>query len=430
MRPVNEVKQTSKNYVLEHISAFPVVESHYSRAHTEKRFLDSDLSISKMYRLYVKWIEEKQIRSHIVTERQYRDIFNYNFNFGFFKPKKDQCNDCTSYSNQSPSDKEKNKLNFEKHIEMKNEARRIKNIDKAAATVNEHIVTACYDFQKILQCPFGETSIFFYKRKLNLHNFTIYNLSNRQGFCYLWDETIAGQGASEVASCLYQFILDESSKNNVKKFIFWSDNCPGQNKNKILYSFYSWVSRKLNVDIHHKYLEKGHTQNEGDSMHSRIEKCRKHKTIFTPAQYYSLIRNSKVSGSSYIVHEVEQKDIFNFQKVADSFFFAKNIKNEPFWTSKLREVYISKDEPNKLNYKYEFGDNFQEVILYFDENVLKRRGRKRKAIDRDNVDQLHNESIAISDQKYQDLMFLCKNNYIPGLYHQFFENLPHTNTIS
>lgn len=383
-----------------------------------------------MYRLYVKWIEDKNIHQHIVTERQYRDIFNYDFNLSFFKPKKDQCNDCTSYGNMSPSDKKKFKVELEKHLKMKNEARRMKNIDKAAAIVHTNIVAACFDFQKVLQCPFGDTSIFFYKRKLNLHNFTIYNLANRQGYCYLWDETVARQGASEVASCLYKFILENINKNSANKFIFWTDNCPGQNKNKVLFTFYSWVSKTHKVDIHHKFLEKGHTQNEGDSMHSTIEKCRKNKTIYIPAQYYSLIRNAKISGSTYMVHEVEQNEIMDFKKLSASNFFSKNTENEVFSISKVREIHISKDEPNKLFYKYDFDENFRKVILYYDEtSTTKRRGRKRKT-NRDVIDPLYSQREPISECKYQDLLFLCKNNYIPGFYHQWFESLPHSNSLS
>lgn len=430
-RPLNELSQTSKKHVIRHISSFPTVESHYLRAKTTKLYLESGLSIAKMYRFYLKWIEENNISTQSITERQYRDIFNLNFNFGFFKPKKDQCNDCTSYANMSTSDKEKFKVSQSKHIRSKNEARRIKNIDKSAAIVRTDIVAACFDFQKVLQCPFGETSVFFYKRKLNLHNFTIYNLASHQGHCYLWDETIASQGSSEVSSCLYKFMLEEKNKNNnVNKFIFWTDNCPGQNKNKILFSFYSWASKKLKIDISHKFLEKGHTQNEGDSMHSTIEKSRKHKTIYVPAQYYSLIRNSKVNGLTYNVCEMDQSDIFNFKNFSNINFFTKNLKNETVQISKIREIFISKNEPNKLLYKYEFDENFEEILLYCEStSTSKRPGRKRKPVNRDTIDLLYNDTRPITECKYIDLMYLCEKNYIPALYKTFYKNLPHTTNI-
>ncbi|KAK9722137.1 hypothetical protein QE152_g19812 [Popillia japonica] len=60
---------------------------------------------------------------------------------------------------------------------------------------------------------------------------------------------------------------------------FYSDGCPGQNRNAIL------SSALLNFAVHHKvrivqkYLERGHTQMEADSMHSCVERQLRNKII-------------------------------------------------------------------------------------------------------------------------------------------------------
>lgn len=41
----------------------------------------------------------------------------------------------------------------------------------------------------------------------------------------------------------------------------------------------------LKFNIKHTFLEKGHTQNESDSMHATIECSKKHKTIYILAQW-------------------------------------------------------------------------------------------------------------------------------------------------
>lgn len=41
----------------------------------------------------------------------------------------------------------------------------------------------------------------------------------------------------------------------------------------------------LKVKIVHRFLEKGHTQNEGNSIHASIENAHKGKEIYVPAQW-------------------------------------------------------------------------------------------------------------------------------------------------
>lgn len=54
---------------------------------------------------------------------------------------------------------------------------------------------------------------------------------------------------------------------------------------------------KFNIkSINHKYLIRGHTQNEGNAVHSIIKKAiknsKKSGSIYVPEQYVSLIRNA------------------------------------------------------------------------------------------------------------------------------------------
>jgi len=83
---------------MEHIESFPIVDSHYTREYSKKKFLDSNLSISKMHRLYLEWVENNPSVTDSkvlnVTFRQYSDIFNNEYNYAFFKPKKDMYDIC------------------------------------------------------------------------------------------------------------------------------------------------------------------------------------------------------------------------------------------------------------------------------------------------------------------------------------------------
>lgn len=84
-----------KEQVRDHIRSFPVVESHYCRARTERQYLESTLNVSRMYDLYKgKCLEEG---STPVKESFYRFIFNSEFNLSFHIPKKDSCDQCESH---------------------------------------------------------------------------------------------------------------------------------------------------------------------------------------------------------------------------------------------------------------------------------------------------------------------------------------------
>lgn len=78
-----------KTIAKEHIESYPVIDSHYCRANTTKKYLEEGLSLSKMYRMYV---EQRHLNNdnNIVSHQTYERIFNYEYNYGFFKPKKDR----------------------------------------------------------------------------------------------------------------------------------------------------------------------------------------------------------------------------------------------------------------------------------------------------------------------------------------------------
>ena len=74
--------------------------------------------------------------------------------------------------------------------------------------------------------------------------------------------------------------------------------------------------QKFNLrSITQKYLEKGHTQNEGDTIHSKIEKTSKNLSIYTTSQWAAIIRTAPPS-NPYKAHELNHCDFFNFKESA------------------------------------------------------------------------------------------------------------------
>ena len=153
----------------------------------------------KMFRLYIEYADNNNITQR-ATCRQYRDIFNTEFNIGFFKTKKDQCDVCSVFNLADEFEKTKLLEAYERHINNKTLARDLKNVDKERARNDKNLCVACFDLQKVLATPQSNVSDFYYKSKYATYNFTIYDIGRNDGYCYVWHEEIAKRGSNEIAA--------------------------------------------------------------------------------------------------------------------------------------------------------------------------------------------------------------------------------------
>lgn len=79
----------------------------------------------------------------------------------------------------------------------------------------------------------------YYRTKLKIHNFSIYNLKDKEGYCYLWDELEGGLNADEFSSIIGHFVMNEVDSSKYNHIIFYSDGCTYQNRNGILANTYN-----------------------------------------------------------------------------------------------------------------------------------------------------------------------------------------------
>lgn len=400
--------------VCDHVKSFVPVESHYCRKSSTRLYLDGSLSIARMYILYKDWLNEERYDNPAKTLRQYRDIVNSHFNLTFHIPKKDTCDQCHVFKNtENPSDELK--TDYANHQKNKKVSRQLKNKDKEdAAQSNGLIVCATFDLQKVLSCPHGQMSILYYKRKLSCYNMTVFDAAMKEGFCYVWDESIAKRGANEVSSCLYDFIKTFAEKG-AKEFRLWSDNCAGQNKNRIMFAMYAYAAEKFGVKITHRFLERGHTQNEGDSVHSVIERAGEHKVIYTPEEWKLLIRWAKTTDKPYQVKDVTREVVIDFRGLLSNKNWTKNTAGQKVAWSKIKEVVV--EDNNTLLYKYNLEDESMTLVI-----GKKTRNRGDDTIVLKNA---YSQPIPISTEKYKDLKSLVDSGIIPSRYHSFFLGLPH-----
>ena len=285
----------------------------------------------------------------------YRYIFNTHFNIGFQKPMKDQCDLCNSFKNATDSDKIKMKEKYERHIKNKVLARENKQKDKlkAQANMDPTFIAACFDLEEVLITPKAFESSLYYKRRLNTFNLSIFDLGSLNAYCYLWNESVSGRGASEVSSCIFDF-LDAMSKEE-KKNLLYADNCAAQNKNKYLASMYCYAIQKLNFEsIEQKYLEKGHTQNENDSVHACIERASRPVCVYTTPQWAAVIRTA-CRKNPYHVKEMDLPDFFYFKSISKllKIFDLDLNRNKVYWTD-VSSFKIESSNPNIVAIKYDY----------------------------------------------------------------------------
>nr|CAH7752947.1 unnamed protein product [Callosobruchus chinensis] len=173
---------------------------------------------------------------------------------------------------------------YESHKKREKDAMLMKKKDKekAVAEKGSSFRAVTFDLQAILQVPFAGDNQIFYKLKLNVYNFTIFDASNSNGYCYVWDETHGKKGSTEIGTCILKYLYElPETVTHVSSF---SDTCGGQNRNKYVAAAMLFAVNKIHhlnvIDL--KFMESGHSYLEADAMHATIERARKHKSITPP----------------------------------------------------------------------------------------------------------------------------------------------------
>lgn len=93
----------------------------------------------------------------------------------------------------------------------------------------ENSVTATFDLQAVLLVPFAGDAQTYYRRKLSAYNFNVL-ASNKDSFCYVWDDCNDMKGSREIGTGLISYITNlPKTTNHIVTFL---DMCGGQNRNQ------------------------------------------------------------------------------------------------------------------------------------------------------------------------------------------------------
>nr|CAD7199394.1 unnamed protein product [Timema douglasi] len=110
------IYEKKRDAVKEFIKTFKPIQKHYSRGrknNTIRQYLPSELSVNKMWKMYMEANPSKDLQ---VQYEFFRNTFNENFNIGFDAPYTDKCSTCTRLEYQIANENDNNKkedLNIE-----------------------------------------------------------------------------------------------------------------------------------------------------------------------------------------------------------------------------------------------------------------------------------------------------------------------------
>lgn len=408
----NQVPDQQKNKVgIEELNKFlddlPKLESHYCRQNTSKLYLETIWhSKSQLYKAYCR---------DFCTENNTKPLSRATFSIAFdkknlslYQPKKDKCDVCVAFETQNIE-----KHEYDHHITLKNEARQEKNNDKSS---NNEVFTM--DLQSVLLCPKSNVSSLYYKTKLIVHNFTIYDIKRQKGYCFLWNETEGRVTANEFSSIIVHFLKQQIAAHPTKynvDFILYSDGCAAQNRNCVLSNALFNLAIEQNVTIIQKYLLKGHTQMEADSMHSTIEKKLRKTNINVPADYVLVCKKAC------------DKNPYNVNYLSHTFF--KNIEGSiQFFRSIRPGRRVGDPQVNDL-----------KAIKYANKNIYYKTRHtdiewtsfpirlplNPECINFNTLPPLYQNRLSIKNEKFQHLQQLKRS--LEKDYHTFYDELPHNN---
>ena len=153
-----------------------------------------------------------------------------------------------------------------------------------------------------------------------------------------------------------------------------SDQCPGQNQNRMFFIMLSDMLNELEFDmIELTYLVPGHSENENDTAHSGIEKHTRDMTIYTPAQWESTIPQA-FKTNKCVITVLTFKDIIDYKNLAffplyhqvlDDKCFSINKGKKPknvMWAS-IVQLKFSCDDKSKMFYKYDYREEYRECVF-------------------------------------------------------------------
>lgn len=290
-----------KQLVREFIKKLRGKESHYSRKKSKRIYLDGELNINKLWKMYNN---SQTDDANKVSKSMFRRVF-MTFNIGFKSPASDICSYCLRYKNLIKSTADPQKKVFymtQKRVHSLRAAQFYKLMKKEEA----NSMTLCFDLQQIQPLPKSPIQEAYYSRQVGFYALCIVAIDGSNPTFYTWTEDQAGKGSTEVASALLEHLKSLEIPEGTKTLTLFCDGCGSQNKNNyVLHTLMHFMLKSESglETIKLIFPVRGHSFLPADRVFGRVEKIlRKKPTIIQKNEYidiYKSVGSVKVLGESW-----------------------------------------------------------------------------------------------------------------------------------
>lgn len=248
-----------------------------------------------------------------------------------------------------------------------------------------------------------------------MYNLTVFDSRKHLGTCYLWHAGIAKRGANEIASAVIEALLvcSQEGKKEVKSF---SDSCSGQNRNRFVYAMFLIASARFNIKIRHCFLEPGHTYNDADGVHARIDRHSDGKDIWNMEEWINIIKTAKVEDPAYRVKVMKRTSVRNFHEIVDKQNWELDTDGRKIAWNKVKIVEAGYEAMGVLGFLYEYGG---------EKHYLNTRARRGHPVNLKTYEPplAYSGKIPLKKKTIDHLRQLMKTLAIPSKYHAFFETI-------
>ena len=304
-KPIREIEK--------HINKFLLCENQDFSAQGTEKYLPMGLSLDTMYDLHVKEV------CNPVSLAYYNQILNL-MNLKFEPAVLEKCANCE----------------VDNHLIASELSQRSKAQDEIRARSSNNSILLCsFGFKKTLPTPWLNDPTAYYKRRLWTYNLTVQqNSVNNQvnPKFYMWHEGHGKKTANEIASCLYQYLLNLPP--TIKCVIFYSNSCCQESRSKTIANMFSQLmaNHKTLEYIEHKFLGYSQTDDVVNRLTENIVK--KHQgSIHHPKDWYNAFSKPFEGNNKPEVVVMTPENFYNFKSLwkdpleeEDESFIDKEVK--------------------------------------------------------------------------------------------------------
>lgn len=418
MKQMRCVSDVDYEFVREHISSIPTVESSIIAEGKDTRYLSSSLNITSMFRLFKEKYPFSKAKIWL-----YRKVLQEEFKLTYGQPRSETCTACQHLYIRFVAAEDETvsgvamQESLVHHIESEKGYTHLHE-DICASKANESIVTLCMDLQRIISVPMLADDDIFYRRQLSCYNTAVHNPTSNHATMHIWNETVAKNGAMDIASCFLHYIVthyNRISDHHERKLVLWLDRTVGQNSDwHVLFLLVYLIQQKYFTSVEQKFLDGGHSFLPCDRDFALIERRLRANPVMVPSQLEESIRSARPS-NPFDVYFMRQDDFKDLKVLEKS--LARNAQlqiNNAMW------IKLCSRDPHNMQVRE--SHSVLEPWKYYGITRTDKQGTRTKPVRLPDVlPKCYNAPVRLQPEKLRDLVELLPN--IPAEHVDFYKCL-------